>query len=115
MRRLGLISLVFALVATACSTGSDDARLTVYSGRSEELIAPLIERFEEESGIDVAVRYGGSAEIAATSAPDTQEGGAPVRPASEIRRCRVLFTIGHPCDGTTPPPTDRRVPARFPR
>jgi iron(III) transport system substrate-binding protein len=66
MRRLGLISVVLALIAAACSTGSDDGTLTVYSGRSEELIAPLIEQFEEESGIDVAVRYAGSTEIAAT-------------------------------------------------
>lgn len=67
MRRFGLIALVFALVVSACSGGGgDDTTLTVYSGRSEELIAPLIEQFEEESGIDVAVRYAGSTEIAAT-------------------------------------------------
>ena len=43
----------------------EDADLVIYSGRNEELVGPLIERFEEESGIDVSVRYGGSPEMGA--------------------------------------------------
>src|ERR671917_246833 len=40
--------------------------LVVYSGRSEELVGPVFEQFEERSGIDVQVRYGETAELAAT-------------------------------------------------
>ena len=40
--------------------------LVVYSGRSEELVGPVFEQFEGRSGIDVQVRYGETAELAAT-------------------------------------------------
>lgn len=43
-----------------------DASLVIYSGRSESLIAPLIKRFEEATGIDAKVNYGGTGALAAT-------------------------------------------------
>ena len=56
--------VVIVLAAAACG-GGDEKSLTVYSGRSAELIGPLLERFTEESGIEVGVRYAGTAELAA--------------------------------------------------
>jgi iron(III) transport system substrate-binding protein len=55
-----------------------DTKLTVYSGREEELVAPLFERFERESGVDVDVRYGDSAELAATIAEEGDNSPADV-------------------------------------
>lgn len=65
-----------AVVLSACgseSTDSDAAEstaessdgLVIYSGRDEELIAPLLEQFTSDTGIAVEVRYAGSGELAA--------------------------------------------------
>jgi iron(III) transport system substrate-binding protein len=69
-RTAGLVVLVATAAISGCG-GSDDT-LTVYSGREEELVAPIFELFTDETGIDVEVRYGDSAELAATIA---EEGG----------------------------------------
>jgi iron(III) transport system substrate-binding protein len=43
-----------------------DGPLTVYSGRSEELVGEVLDGFTEATGIELEVRYGDTAELAAT-------------------------------------------------
>ena len=61
-----LAFLVSAVFLSACGGSSDEGSLTVYSGRSDTLVAPLIERFKEETGIDISVKYAGTPQLAAT-------------------------------------------------
>ena len=52
--------------------------LVVYSGRNEELVGPIIQRFEEESGIEVQVRYGDTAELASTISEEGENSPAAI-------------------------------------
>lgn len=64
-----------ALTLAACATSGgtessapagaieSDGRLTLYAGRDEALIAPLIEAFTDDTGIEVEVRYATSPEL----------------------------------------------------
>jgi iron(III) transport system substrate-binding protein len=69
-----LVALLAAVGLAACSDdgggggsggGDDGDPLVIYSGRSENLVRPILERFEEETGVDIEVRYGDTAELAA--------------------------------------------------
>lgn len=59
---LPALMLVAPTALPACSSGSD--RLVIYSGRTEALVAPLLEDFAEETGTKIDVRYGDTAELA---------------------------------------------------
>jgi iron(III) transport system substrate-binding protein len=70
--RLGAAAVIAAIAATtlsACAKESTPATgeqsITVYSGRSEDLISSLLEQFTTETGIGVQTRYSDSASLAA--------------------------------------------------
>ena len=116
MRKVMVLTVAALLGVAAGCGGDDDAgtgddKLVVYSGREEELVEPLFERFEEETGIDVEVRYGDSAELAATIAEEGENSPADVFFAQDpgslgaVEREGVLATL--------PQEALDRVPARF--
>ena len=65
-RALAASCLAAALLFPAVAVAQDaDEPLTVYSGRSESLVGPVIESFTDATGIEVEVKYADTAELAA--------------------------------------------------
>ncbi len=88
-----------------------EGSLVIYSGRSEELVGPIFEQFEEQSGIDVQVRYGETAELAATILEEGENSPADLFFAQDPGALGALDDEGR----LTRLPDDilDRVPARF--
>jgi iron(III) transport system substrate-binding protein len=86
-RLLAMAVCAVLVIGAAARCGGDEnegaqaetgGKLTIYSGREEELVAPLYELFERETDTDVEVRYGDSAELAATIAEEGENSPADV-------------------------------------
>jgi iron(III) transport system substrate-binding protein len=69
-------AIIAAAALTACSPDNDI--LTIYSGRSQTLVSPLLESFIEDTGIDIQVKYASSAAIAATILEEGENSPADV-------------------------------------
>jgi len=98
--------------ATQAMPSSDDAgALVIYSGRSENLVAPLIERFATETGIQVEVRYGDTAEMAATILEEGQNSPADVFFGQDAGALGAMSKAGRL--QTLPDSILERVPVQF--
>lgn len=67
LKYLVAASMLAASALAGCGGDDDSAgadTVVVYSGRTEDLIEPILDRFSEETGIDVEVRYGNTSDLA---------------------------------------------------
>ena len=76
--------------------GAGTGDFTLYSGRNETLVGPLVEQYAEETGTAVDVRYGGTGELAATILEEGQD-----TPASLFSRKTQAHLVCFPTKGAS--------------
>ena len=82
----------------AVSNGDTKKSITIYSGRSEKLVKPVLDAFQKSSGIEVVVKYAGTAELAAALLDEGDKSPADVfiaQDASTLERDRTLRVERH--------------------
>lgn len=107
---LCVVAIASLLALSACASNSES--LVVYSGRSEELVQPLIDRFENEHGIDVDVRYAGSTDHAATLLQEGETSDADVFYAQDPASLGSVAPLFAPLDAATLDLVDARFSDR---
>lgn len=117
------MSVPFAMLVAACGDDSSADRkstgtggepkgsFVLYSGRDEELIGPIIDEFTEATGIEVDVRYGNTAEMAAQLMEEGEGTPAQVFLSQEAGAAGALADAGILVD--LPEATVNRVEKRF--
>jgi iron(III) transport system substrate-binding protein len=104
-----LAGALFAGAGTSSSTATRE--LTVYSGRDERFVGEMYRRFTALTGIQLRVRYGDSATLAATLLEEGRNSPADVFVAQDAGALGAVASRG--LLKVLPQSVLRRVPARF--
>lgn len=108
MMLLALTALLVASFAPAAAQEGSET-LTVYSGRSESLIGPIIQQFIEETGVAVEVLYGDTAGVAAQIIEEGENTPADVYIAQDGGALGALANAGA-LDFLPPDVMERSIP-----
>jgi iron(III) transport system substrate-binding protein len=119
LRRAVTLAAAVAVLGTAAGlsapegAGRDAATtsLTIYSGRDERFVKPLYDRFMELTGIELSVRYGDSATLAATLLEEGSNSPADIFFAQDAGALGAVAGEGRL--QVLPESILRRVPKRF--
>jgi iron(III) transport system substrate-binding protein len=108
---LVLVVGALALAAGAATAPTQTTSLTVYSGREERLVKPIMDRFTRETGIELQVRYASSTSLATTLVEEGRNSPADVYWSQEPGTLGLVGARG--LLARLPQATMGKVPSRF--
>jgi iron(III) transport system substrate-binding protein len=117
LKRLAVLGSLLALIATSLLATAAGGRpeattsLTVYSGRDERFVGAIYKRFKTLTGIELNVRYGDSAALAAALLEEGGNSPADVFVSQDAGALGAVATRGRLT--VLPQSLLNRVPARF--
>jgi iron(III) transport system substrate-binding protein len=116
MKKLTTTLLAALVAATALTAGAATApaqttTLTIYSGREETLVKPILDRFTKETGIALKVRFASSASLATALVEEGNSSPADVFWATEPGTLGLVAARG--LLARLPQATTGKVPQRF--
>ncbi|MBI2954122.1 MAG: iron ABC transporter substrate-binding protein [Chloroflexi bacterium] len=82
------------IAAVACTGQASQNTLTIYSGRNEGLVGSLLQQFAKETGTEIQVRYGDTAELVATILEEGDNSPADVFFAQDAGALGALSQVG---------------------
>jgi iron(III) transport system substrate-binding protein len=115
-RRAALALSVAVLAALSAAGGAATApaqttSLTIYSGREEALVKPIMERFERATGIDLNIRYASSTSLATALVEEGRNSPADIYWSQEPGTLGLVAARG--LLQRLPQATVGKVPSRF--
>lgn len=116
MKKIAVIALVsvvgaLGLAAAAATAPAQTTTLTIYSGRDERLVKPIMERFTKETGIELKVRYASSNGLATALVEEGRNSPADVYWSQEPGTLGLVAARG--LLARLPQATIGKVPSRF--
>ncbi|HSJ94127.1 MAG TPA: extracellular solute-binding protein, partial [Gaiellaceae bacterium] len=100
-----------AIVAGAATAPAQSTSLTIYSGREERLVKPIMDRFTRETGIQLNVRYASSTTLATALVEEGRNSPADVYWSQEPGTLGLVASRG--LLDRLPTSVVGRVPPRF--
>ena len=116
MKNFAAIALAAVVAALALATGAATAptqttSLTIYSGREQQLVKPIMDRFARETGIELKIRYASSTSLATALVEEGRNSPADVYWSQEPGTLGLVGARG--LLARLPQSTVGKVPARF--